>query len=110
MPTGSDMFRDRPCLISREQIAACLTKLPPDIWPSCWRYWTLPRSAYPTPRCGPPSRPLPAQTKMVQSLAAATCSKDDHGAAFPPEVIEIMTTALEAVVATLPEPVHSAHL
>ena len=31
-------------------------------------------------------------------------------AAFPPEVIEIMTTAFEAAVATLPEPVHSAHV
>jgi hypothetical protein len=31
-------------------------------------------------------------------------------AAFPPEVIEIMTTALEAAVATLPEPAHSAHI
>jgi hypothetical protein len=32
--------------------------------------------------------------------------KDFSNAAFPPEVIEIMTTALEAAVATLPEPVH----
>ncbi|WP_298261644.1 hypothetical protein [Bradyrhizobium sp.] len=31
-------------------------------------------------------------------------------AAFPPEVIEIMTTAFEAAVATLPEPVHSSHV
>jgi hypothetical protein len=31
-------------------------------------------------------------------------------AAFPPEVIEIMTTAFEAAVATLPEPVHSGHV
>jgi len=29
---------------------------------------------------------------------------------FSPEVIELMTTALEAAVATLPEPVHSAHV
>jgi hypothetical protein len=36
--------------------------------------------------------------------------KDFSNAAFPPEVIEIMTTALEAAVATLPEPVHSAHV
>jgi hypothetical protein len=29
---------------------------------------------------------------------------------FPPEVIEIMTTAFEAAVATLPEPVLSSHV
>jgi hypothetical protein len=31
-------------------------------------------------------------------------------AAFAPEVIEIMTTAFDAAVATLPEGVHSAHV
>lgn len=36
--------------------------------------------------------------------------KDFSNAAFSPEVIEIMTTALEAAVASLPEPVHSAHV
>jgi hypothetical protein len=36
--------------------------------------------------------------------------KDFSNAAFAPEVIEIMTTALEAAVATLPEPVHSSHV
>jgi hypothetical protein len=36
--------------------------------------------------------------------------KDFSNAAFPPEVIEIMTTALETAVATLPEPVHSSHV
>jgi predicted GTPase len=36
--------------------------------------------------------------------------KDFSNAAFAPEVIEIMTTALEAAVATLPEPVHSSHI
>jgi hypothetical protein len=36
--------------------------------------------------------------------------KDFSNAAFAPEVIEIMTTALEAAVASLPEPVHSAHV
>ncbi|MCJ9701877.1 MULTISPECIES: hypothetical protein [unclassified Bradyrhizobium] len=29
---------------------------------------------------------------------------------FSPEVIELMTTALQAAVATLPEPVHSSHV
>lgn len=29
---------------------------------------------------------------------------------FSPEVIALMTTALEAAVATLPEPVHSSHV
>jgi hypothetical protein len=36
--------------------------------------------------------------------------KDFSNAAFPPEVIEIMTAAFEAAVATLPEPVHSSHI
>jgi hypothetical protein len=36
--------------------------------------------------------------------------KDFSNAAFPPEVIEIKTTAFDAAVATLPEPVHSAHV
>ena len=36
--------------------------------------------------------------------------KDFSNAAFPPEVIEIMTAALEAPVATLPDPVHSSHV
>jgi hypothetical protein len=36
--------------------------------------------------------------------------KDFSNAAFSPEVIESMTNALEQVVATLPEPVHSAHV
>jgi len=36
--------------------------------------------------------------------------KDFSNAVFAPEVIEIMTTALDAAVATLPEPVHSAHV
>ena len=31
-------------------------------------------------------------------------------AAFSPEVIDIMTAALDAAVATLPEPVHSSHV
>jgi hypothetical protein len=36
--------------------------------------------------------------------------KDFSNAAFSPEVIEIMTTAFEAAVRRLPEPVHSAHV
>ena len=36
--------------------------------------------------------------------------KDFSNAAFPTEVIEIMTTAFEAAVATLPEPVHLVHV
>ena len=36
--------------------------------------------------------------------------KDFSNAAFPPEVVEIMTAAFEAAVATLPEQVHSSHV
>ena len=44
------------------------------------------------------------------ALWPVVAMKDFSNAAFPPEVIEIMTTALEAAVATLPEPAHSAHI
>jgi hypothetical protein len=40
----------------------------------------------------------------------AEAMKDFSNAAFPPEAIEIMTTALEAAVASLPEPVHSSRV
>lgn len=36
--------------------------------------------------------------------------KDFSDAAFSPEMIEIMTAALEASIATLPHPVSSAHV
>ncbi len=40
----------------------------------------------------------------------AIVMKDFSNASFPPEVIEIMTTAFESAVAALPEPVHSSHI
>jgi hypothetical protein len=36
--------------------------------------------------------------------------KNFSDAAFSPEMIEIMSVALEAAIATLPEPVNSAHV
>lgn len=42
--------------------------------------------------------------------ARSESMKDLSNAVFPPEVIELMTTAFEAAVATLPEPVHSAYV
>ena len=36
--------------------------------------------------------------------------KNFANAEFSPEVIDLMTLALEAAVATLPEPVHSSHV
>jgi hypothetical protein len=36
--------------------------------------------------------------------------KDFSNAAFPPDVIEAMTVALEASISTLPEPVSSTHV
>jgi hypothetical protein len=36
--------------------------------------------------------------------------KDFSNACFPPETIGIMMDAMEAAVATLPDPVNSAHL
>ncbi len=36
--------------------------------------------------------------------------KNFSNAEFSPEVIELMTRALEAAVASLPEPVHASHV
>jgi hypothetical protein len=36
--------------------------------------------------------------------------KDFSSAVFPPEVIELMTAALQGAIATLPEPVSSTHV
>lgn len=36
--------------------------------------------------------------------------KNLSNAAFSPEVIEIMSTALETAIGSLPEPVHSGHV
>jgi len=36
--------------------------------------------------------------------------KNFANAEFSPEVIDLMTIALDAAVATLPEPVHSSHV
>jgi hypothetical protein len=43
-------------------------------------------------------------------LLVATVMKDFSNASFPPEVISVMDTALDAAVASLPEPVHSSHV
>jgi hypothetical protein len=40
----------------------------------------------------------------------ATAMKDFAHASFPPEVISVMEDALDAAVASLPEPVHSTHV
>jgi hypothetical protein len=40
----------------------------------------------------------------------ATAMKDFANASFPPEVISVMEAALDAAVASLPEPVHSSHV
>jgi hypothetical protein len=41
---------------------------------------------------------------------ASEAMKDFSNEAFAPEVIQVMTAALEAAVATLPDPVHSSHV
>jgi len=40
----------------------------------------------------------------------ANAMKDFSNASFPPEVISVMEAALDAAVASLPEPVHSSHV
>ena len=53
------------------------------------------------------SRP---QGSLAAAISVATAMKDFAHASFPPEVISVMEAALEAAVASLPEPVHSSHV
>ena len=53
------------------------------------------------------SRP---QGSLVAAFFVATAMKDFAHASFPPEVISVMEHALDAAVASLPEPVHSTHV
>jgi len=43
-------------------------------------------------------------------LLVAILMKDFSNASFPPEVISVMEVALDAAVASLPEPVHSSYV
>jgi hypothetical protein len=47
---------------------------------------------------------------LVAAFFVATVMKDFANASFPPEVISVMEEALDAAVASLPEPVHSTHV
>jgi hypothetical protein len=57
---------------------------------------------------------LPMRSCPQGSLAAVsfivTAMKNFANASFPPEVISVMEEALDAAVASLPEPVHSTHV
>jgi hypothetical protein len=54
---------------------------------------------------------IPATKASWQPLlSVATAMKDFSNASFPPEVISVMEVALDAAVASLPEPVHSSHV
>ena len=54
---------------------------------------------------------IPAAKACWQPLLlVATAMKDFSNASFPPEVISVMEAALDAAVASLPEPVHSRHV
>ena len=53
----------------------------------------------------------PAARACWQPLPlVVTIMKDFSHASFPPEVISVMEVALDAAVASLPEPVHSSHV
>jgi hypothetical protein len=43
-------------------------------------------------------------------LLVVVVMKDFSNASFPPEMISVMEAALDAAVASLPEPVHSSHV
>jgi hypothetical protein len=51
-----------------------------------------------------------SQGSLVAAFFVATAMKDFAHASFPPEVISVMEVALDAAVASLPEPVHSSHV
>jgi hypothetical protein len=53
---------------------------------------------------------LPTNAMMPPPDKIETEMKDFSNASFPPETIGIMKDALDAAVATLPEPVSSAHI
>ena len=53
------------------------------------------------------SRP---QGSLAAAISVATAMKDFAHASFPPEVISVMEKALDAAVASLPEPVYSTHV
>lgn len=53
---------------------------------------------------------LPLFPDVEQAARTVHPMKNFANAAFSPEVIELMTTALQAAIATLPEPVHSSHV
>lgn len=57
----------------------------------------------------PPRRNFHFFPTLSRRLARSTM-KNFANTEFSPEVIELMTTALEAAIATLPEPVHSSHV
>lgn len=52
----------------------------------------------------------PPKAHWLPPLFVATVMKDFANASFPPEVISVMEQALDAAVASLPEPVHSTHV
>lgn len=47
---------------------------------------------------------------MGADVFIGVAMKDFANASFPPEVISVMEKALDAAVASLPEPVHSTHV
>jgi len=48
--------------------------------------------------------------QQVNQKGEVRAMDDFSNASFPPETIDLMKTAMEAAVATLPEPVSSAHV
>jgi hypothetical protein len=53
---------------------------------------------------------VPPPRLIGSRFFVATAMKNFANASFPPEVISVMEEALDAAVASLPEPVHSTHV
>jgi hypothetical protein len=69
-----------------------------------------PLTIWPDPRVQSHER-LDAPVQFMDNTGTrAELMKDFSNASFPPETIVIMEDALQAAIATLPDPVHSTHL
>jgi len=53
---------------------------------------------------------VPPQRLIGSRFLVVTAMKNFANASFPPEVISVMEQALDAAVASLPEPIHSTHV
>ena len=60
---------------------------------------------------GPPRHELPPRLfELMDNLRRLDGMKDFSNASFPPEIIQIMTVAMDSALSALPHPVSSTHV